>query len=341
MTFTEQDERHLWGGCQIFEDDPVIRERSEVYYLPFVQNGHWGVFDAENNIVLSTIDRWMPQQLPMGQIFTSNIRPSDVTERLPAGPQYIYGGRYTDHFGHFVIETLPRLWPLAEEGLRPGQKLIMHGDGSPDWWWRHDYVREVMGALNIRPEDIIASDRPFTIDRLTIPRASFGAQDFAHRAFSRLCRSIGEKLLEGWEPVRDWTPAYWSKTRLKHGVRRFENEPAIIEVMEREGVEIVYPEQVSFAGKLKMISSRNVITGSAMSAHHASVFTQGASRFEMLSPASVMNSNFVIIDRLNGNRARYYYPDGVREIRPADPTFLVYYELEDPAAVARELLTKL
>ena len=196
----ELTRNEIWGGCTVHEEDPIVRERHDVYYLPFAYAGHWGVFDRENRIVPSTIDYWLPDHLPMAQILESNISPSDVTETLPRGPAYIYGGRYTDHFGHYIIETLSRLWYFAEEGLQPGQKLVMHGLGAPEHWFRHDYVREVLGALNIGPEDIVHSERPFWIEHLIIPRPAFGAQEFVHQAFRRLCRNLGQKLLAGYEP---------------------------------------------------------------------------------------------------------------------------------------------
>jgi hypothetical protein len=334
-------EQTLWGACYIHEDDPFVRERTRVYYAPHVEGGPWGIFDAENQIVQSTIDYWLPERLPLRQVHSSPYLPSQVTRTLPDGPEYVYGGRYTDHFGHFLIETLSRLWPLTGTGLRRGQKLVMHGPKGPAWWWRHRYVRDVFGALNITPDDIVHADEPFWIPHLIIPRPSFGAQDFAHRAFIRLGHYIGGKLMKGRLPRPNWRPAYLAKTRLPNGVRRIMNEDRIVEVMQRAGVEIFHPERLPILEMMKLLASRSVVGGTVTSAHHLCMFVEEASRFELLSPSEHLNSNFFLFDRLNRNRAFYYHPAGVRDVTPENPTFLVYHELDDPVGVARALLRKL
>jgi capsular polysaccharide biosynthesis protein len=167
----------------------------------------------------------------------------------------------------------------------------------------YPFASAIASALGLTPNDFVFFDRPVRIRKLIVPRPSFQQQAFAHRVYGELCRRAGRALL-GDAPVRpDPRPVWLSKTRLSAGVRRWNNEGEVEGVLEKFGVEIAYPEQMTFQEQVRLFASRSVICGTAGSAFHTSIFAPNRGRRVLIHPAPVINSNFRLFDALSGDEA--------------------------------------
>ena len=327
------------GRCEIRPTDPPFEEWRDVYATPHVEEGCWGLFDRHDAPVAIAVEQGGDPLAPLRQVPESPTRHALVSETAPPG-DYVYGGRQVYHFGHFLIETLARLWPWRD-GLPPGATLVMQGDGTPDRWFAIPYVRAILGALGIGPARILHVDRPMRFDRLRVPGAAFLPGAAAHPAFVQLTRRIGERLVGPLTiAARDPRPAFFAKTRLIGGVSHLHNEAALIEALARRGVAIVHPQEMSFAEHIRFMASRRVISGWVSSAHHVSLFAPPGGRFAMLAPQHP-NSNFALIDALTGSRADYWFAEGTHNVQGRTSTFIVERVLPDPEAVALALLEKL
>jgi hypothetical protein len=325
-----------WGGHEIRSWLPEIRDFDNVYCLPFRFNDSWGVFDAENNIVLPSVDYEGTQNnVVFGQVLKSNTRFDDIVESLP-DDEYIYGGRLGWHFGHFIVETLPRLWPLLD-GKPPGLKVVFHGEFTPDHYFEsHPFTRQMFAALNIGLEDIIYCDRPFRIKRLTIPSPSFQQQSFGHTVFVRLCHAIGAKLMAGDTSGAKARPVYISKSQLTRGVTRVVNEIEFEHVLAKNGIEIIYPERLTLEDQIRLFANRRVISGTAGSFFHGSIFTPLAGRLAIISPSIAINSNYFLIDKLNNNNSSYYLADAIQHMQDEPRTFQSETRFLNPVELGKE-----
>ncbi len=325
-----------WGGVDIRHPDPAIEVVEDVYYLPVRWGGQWGVFDRNDQIVGSTVDYFLEGDHLMGQEPTSYTHYNDVEDVLPDG-EYVYGGRWNNHFGHFLTESLVRLWPFAG-GKPPGLKIVMHGDGGPQNWFADVRKAEILAGLELTADDFVHIDRPTRIRRLSVPHSSFQQQRFAHVTYGRLCRAMGERLLGGQAPALDDRPAWLSKSQLGRGVRRTINEHEVEAVLQQHGVEVVYPERFSFAELVAFFASRTCVLGTLQSGHNVSLFAPPVGRLLTLHPYFSVNTIHVKIDLLNGNDNIYLYPEGTIERSEPGQAFMVEATMPDPVGVAHELL---
>jgi hypothetical protein len=309
---------------------------ADVYATPHVEDGRWGVFHRDDAAVEAAVERGGDPLAPLRQIPESPTAYARVAEVAPKGPRYVYAGRHVYHFGHFLIETLARLWPWRE-GLPDDVVLVMHGDDTPEAWFRIAYVRTVLGALGITPGRILHIDRPLRFDRLETPGSAFLPGAAAHPAFVRLTRAIGARLAPDL-PQRPTVhrPAFFAKTRLVGGVSHLQNEPELVAELQRRGVEIVHPQEMRFVEHMRFLASRRVVSGWLSSAHHVSLFTPPG-RFALLAPERP-NANFFLIDKLTGARADYWFAEGTRNLPAQGSTFIVERRVGDPVATARALL---
>ncbi|MBE7217019.1 MAG: glycosyltransferase family 61 protein [Caulobacteraceae bacterium] len=328
---------HLRGRAELVEADPALELHRHVYATPHVEDGRWGVFDADDRPVDLAVERGLDPLLPLRQIPESPLKRMAYKAPAPAGFDYVYAGRYVHHFGHFLVETLSRLWPWAE-GPPARTRLVIHGDGSPAAWFATPYARAAFEALGLTPEHFLHVDRPLRFEALLVPGQSFLPGASAHRAFSRLTGRMGERLTAREpRPPREDRPVFFAKTRLVGGVSHLLNEQALVDRLAERGVEIAHPQAMALAQHVRFLEARPVISGWASSAHHPTLFAQAPGRFSMLSPPW-LNSNFALIDGLLGRPGDYWLADGTRSTPQPNSSFLMDRTMDDPRAVADALV---
>ncbi|MGN7124970.1 glycosyltransferase family 61 protein [Methylorubrum thiocyanatum] len=327
--------RETFGTVNLRHGDPATRTAFDVIYTPFRRNERWGIFDERKKAIEACIDYREPHYQLMYQ---APIYPDGIVN-IPWAPheRYIYGGRFNPHYGHYLVESLPRLWRLAREGLA-GRKIIMHGEGDLTWWFSYDHVRTAWGGLGLSQDDFVHFDHPVKIRELTIPLPSLQQQTYAHPVYGELCRKIGQSIIEvDSARARNTTPVFLSKTKLSGGVNIIVGEDIVEEKLAAEGVDIVHPQDLSLQEQIALFSDRETIVGTAGSAFHTSVFSSRPSRQIALSPIHSINANYVLFDKLALTETEQYYQVGSYDIG-GDERFLTRRKLADPEVAAADLI---
>jgi capsular polysaccharide biosynthesis protein len=326
-----------WGLCEIFADDPLVSQASETIYVPFNPNQAWGIFHPDGTAVMESVDRHGPDANTIGQIL---IAGSDILKDCCSsqGGTYIYGGVISLHYGHFIVNTLSRLWHHRRDVVTDA-KIIFHGPGNPDVWFERPFLKQMFAAIGIYRENILTFDRPTRISTLQIPHPSFQEQHYICSAFTKLCNNIGNHLISSAGSVRrNDRPVYLSKTAMASGVGRVVNETVIENILRAQGVEIIYPESLTLRDQMMVFVERSIVLGITGSALHTSTFIPPRSRVIALSPTDRPNSNFSLMDSANGTKSEYYYAPGTQVVTEGNDRFLTNLELRDPELIARDLL---
>ncbi|ACL58684.1 conserved hypothetical protein [Methylobacterium nodulans ORS 2060] len=323
----------IWGEATIHQSDPAVRSLRDVLYLPYSDGQIWGLYDEAGAPVKEAIDFREGVHLPPDQ-------------KLPDGPLHInlghaitapciYVGRINLHYGHFLINTLPRFWAL-EQFRRPGMPILCHSAIPVDGLFSVPFLRSAFSLLNLSPSDFVLSDRPTGISEIIVPSPSIEEQHAGYRAYSRMCRIMGEKAISSCHSEPSEKPVYFSKSKLTSAVGVIINEDEIENEMKKNGIDIVYPEALSFVEQVGLMACRKNIMGTAGSFLHTSIFAPHR-RVTCLNVTREINSNFTIIDSLACNSAAYFYPPTL-EIRENQDGFLTARYLPDAADVARNMI---
>ncbi len=324
----------LWGASALREDDPDLEVFDDVLYLPYRHEGRWGLFDGHGALIRAATDWRGPQNQTIDQI--PEI-PDDAGPAAQADDaELIYAGRFNPHFGHFLVETLPRLWWLARRDRR-GRKLLMHGDGDPAGWFARGFAAGIWRALGLAPADLAVFARPTRLRRVIVPAPSLQQQSFVHEVFGLLCRNIGGAMLRDADLTPSPTPVYLSKSRLDLGVHVFANEEALEARLGASRIEIVHPETLTLAEQVRLFETRPAILGTTGSAFHASIFARATPRQITLSPHREINSNFALFDHVSGNRTEHYHQPGTADLGPSERHHARHL-LPDPTGAADALL---
>lgn len=311
--------REVWGTSERSDALPELRFAQDALYLP----GAGGGLFAEGRS-LHGPDRAVPE--PYAGAAPGSLEPAPART-------YLYLGPLITHYGHFIIETLSRLWPLLIwDG--PPPILLCHRSGAEAE--EPAFIGEMLAGLGIPPSGLVSFDRPVRIAHVAIPEASFHERARVHAIFGELCRQIGRPHWSSDQVDTAGGLVYLSKSRLVAGMGRLVNEAAVTDELARCGVGIVYPEELDFPGKIRLLAAQRVIMGTAASAFHTAAFSAPERRIVGLNWAHHVNANFPLFDDLAGTRARYYWVLGTR-YAPVE-NFGIGWTIPEPERVAHELL---
>ncbi len=328
----------IWGGTEVRENSPEVERHTDVVYVPpsADPSGGWGIFARDGRLIRATgYFRGPVRHLPMQSEQTS----LDCGGVLADAPHsdYIYGGLMHAHYGHFILSTLSRLWHIVDHGIGT-TKILWNADDDPARIFETPHIGYLLRALGLSPDHFVVFHEPTRIGRLVVPHASFEELNFVHPAFARLTQHIGREALRSRPAMRSTRPAYISKTRLQSGVWHIVNEQALEDELERNGVDIVHPEQLSHTEQIALFAEREVVAGPLGSAFHTSAFVEGGARLVAFSRFNEIVSNYLLADAACGTQAEYLFPDAGFMQVPSDGGFALNTVIEHPKQFATELL---
>jgi len=245
--------------------------------------------------------------------------------------EYVYVGLMNPHYGHFLVNSLSRLWWLQNADL-PASKLLCHCPAHPQSLAGIDFIASILSLLNIDINILeVFSDRT-RIKNVIIPQTSFQEQYAIHKDFRSLCLSIGMRV-SGYS-TETKRMIYISKSKLRQGVGIIEAEAELEHEAMQLGCDIIHPENIPFREQIRLISSSSVIIGTVGSALHTTIFCPGGKTIIGLNPGQDVNSNFQLIDILTGNDVYYFAPMDGQMQHVSSGQFLTTHRPADPSRLA-------
>ncbi|WP_082979462.1 DUF563 domain-containing protein [Labrys sp. WJW] len=324
-----------WNTTEAKVGDPAIAHVAEAIFTPMVAFGKWGVFDLQGAIIRDATDYKGPQSEDLVQIPQMPCALGDVIDRGTSN--VIFGGRINLYYGHFLFETLPRLWSIARHGLA-GRKILVQAQWPMDQWFDRHFVQVFLSALGIERSDIIQCTQPEIYHDVEIPLPCLRQNAWVHSQATRdLFVKIGSRILEGIPERPVENPVYISKTKLPHKISGIINEIEIENILRAAGVDIVYPESMSLKDQLVLFRDRKTILGTVGSAFHSAGFAQSRARQVMVAHGARVNPNYGLLDIAFNSRTEYYYTDLIVEAGKTSDTGYALH-CKDTRAVAESLL---
>ena len=255
--------------------------------------------------------------------------------------EYIYIGHIHDHYGHFILSTVSRLWHKIF--LETDLKIIYSSTTNFEDQLNKPIVSAVLDATGISRDRFVRFDEPKKLRKVYIPAPAFEESNFAHQVMSDFCNGIGEKIASHYISHTQNVPLFLSKAKLKTGVRKIINEQEIVYELERLGIEVAYPEELNIGEQIALWYNRKNIVAFSGSALHTSLFAPG-NRVVSLNYDKHINSSFLLCDTINRSDASYYYfGDGAIQhlgpssVRNHDIGFSSEELATDPIMLARQI----
>ena len=325
------------GGKQLRSDEPDMSVYRNAVYNP-VQNFYdldptWGLYSTDGLLIEQAAYR-RREGLLIGQSETIGDAQSGIVDTCT--DECLYIGPIHTHYGHYLVTSLARLWPLLK---RPGRKVLVHSHVRIEDFLALPFIQETLTAMGISKSDIVMPTTKTRFTSVVVPSPSFQELSFSYLIHGDVCRHISRTLC-GQIHDRSTIPVFLSKMYLNTGVWKFSNEAQLIEKLQRYRLQIAYPEMMTFRDQLAFFNRHANISGAAGSALHTSLFAQAPVNVIGLYHSPDIASNFALCDLIAGNTSRYLYMPN-REIQFDYPGFHYGVKIEGVEGIADELFERI
>lgn len=210
----------------------------------------------------------------------------------------LFGGCLVDHYGHFLIDSMSRLWARHEYPRLP--ILFM----KPQSWRDHPaYGREIFGELGLL-DRIVTVDEPTVFREVICPGTAF---EYRWRVFSvadephtAVTRGIGRARRRTWP-----RPVYLTRSGLSTSLRKSEAEPELEAELSRRGIDIIRVETLPLSDQIGLFEQAPLILGTMGSAFHTSLFPlRSKASLGMLTWARG-TENYLLVDAVKQHSSHY------------------------------------
>lgn len=222
------------------------------------------------------------------------------TDAVPARriDDAVYAGFLFGHFGHFLLESLGRLWLELLDDRTPVVWIAGTCDRFTPW------MVELLDLLGVGGERVIvdATSGPLEIDELLVPDRGFEVQRYLHPWFaSRLAR---------WDAHPDPRASVWLSRTALGPLAGVDDESRIEARLARKGWTIVHPEHLSVAEQIDVLAGARHLAGIEGSAFHSLLMVNGfGGTIDVLTRHD--SSNFeVIAEQMGWDQVRHALPGG-------------------------------
>jgi len=173
-----------------------------------------------------------------------------------------YTGKLSKHYGHFLIESISRLW----------------------FYFRHSHIRHVCFNKNIdlnrhvfrkrflkklsMLDNMGFFSRNTMFKKIIVPEPSFVNKYKAHS-----CHALAPETVAANQDFRfKGRLAYLSRRKLPDEKGKIKGERTIEKMVKKNGGDVYYPERLSFEKQIEIVNSYRIIAGCKGSALHTLLF---------------------------------------------------------------------
>jgi capsular polysaccharide biosynthesis protein len=215
----------------------------------------------------------------------------------------LYLSSYFNHWGHFLTESLSRLWARAAHPELRHLAVCFAGLSRPR---EQDINPAAFFHAPSAEMRFIEARAPARLAKCFVPAPSFINRACAHRAHLLAPREIAEAYLAGEARTASDQPVYLSRARIANGGRVINNEAEVETLLAKAGVTIVHPERLTLREQIVLFNTRKTFIGCVGSAFHTTMFAlAGPGLTTHVLSQKWHNRNCLMMDAIVGNASHY------------------------------------
>ncbi len=215
----------------------------------------------------------IPQAVHYNGVAFSQSLPTSYVERLRSAGRVevrqpvLFGGILFNHFGHFLAESLGRLYAYQRLADLDPFILFHAPTGRPRYLERDNFIHQVLTGFGIPLKRVIFDDRILELRQAVVPRQQYGF-GFLHRPDTSFC-----DFLRSFRIARAWPKGlsgggriYVSRSDLRRRGSQI-GEELFSGFLEEQGYQVFYPERHTLAEQLTVYAHADKLIfseGSAM-----------------------------------------------------------------------------
>ena len=282
-----------------------------------------GVYEDNKLEPLSTLTRcWAGSQTAR----TASYKSLPLVTKKISGDA-VFGGYLFAHFGHFMLESMSRIWWAIDNNFKGPIIFQVIGTQIPD------FVRTILSLAELNPIFIMSNDC-LEIERLIVPEAALVERAWAHCKFLSPFEKIYKNIMQN---------SYSQKSQFLYvlrgsGVRPVSGEHKVILALKSCGFDVLDPTTASIEDQILAFANAKVIVGCIGSAMHNIVYAKNAKKVIYLARSNSVSPSYPIIDRCIGTFESSYIYSALPSSFPVDsPLFKFQIDADTCLSMLSEL----
>ncbi|MBF0860292.1 glycosyltransferase family 61 protein [Gluconobacter sp. LMG 31484] len=289
---------------RIFSEPPALYSYHNVLFIPQSPIGidkKSGLYDSHGNLINQAA-------IFSGEENNLHIHVQEYKTRLsfhdeyPEFESFFWGGYFSDHYGHFLIETLPRLMRYSFIKYEKNIKIIFLSKNSKETLIKIKWVKYFLDLLEIDFDDIFIPLFPIKIKKIEFCSDYISEQNYANKNTNRIFSHFFKKENKS---ANENKFAYISRKNLMSGTHKIQNEEKLENILSRFGVSIFYSEELSVPEQINIIKNYKC-AGFLGSFFHNCLFSSNKVEFLCISYGEKINMNYSLIDFISNASGDYY-----------------------------------
>jgi hypothetical protein len=334
----------IHGRTKLFEERPNISIERNALYMPTYGANHAegraaGLFKTTGKLIFEASRFRGPEPHNIGSPISTSFD-ARMAKNVFSEPLF-YMGQFANHYGHFLVDTLCRLWAYRRSE-KSVFKILYHGnDNASDFLNSNHYMKTIFNSLGITEDSFIKFDEPTIISEVFVPEPAFEELSFVFAEFAQFFNMLGDLICpKKFNQVLSDKPIYLTKSNVKSGVSRFVNEGDFVELLLKSGIEVISPESLSLIEQINLFRTRSVVTGLVGSALHTSIFVPSRNYLAVNYHDTVW-SNQLLFDKANKNVGFHICPDEESFNSGPDSFFGNNFHMKNPQKLVDGFLRRL
>ena len=277
-------------------DDPVeVRENPAIWQgrsatiLPLRRDPGFGLLFGKGGVVDEN-GEYVPLSAIPGRVEGSY--PAETAEYRDE--KVVYCGYLVNHWGHFLIEAVTRLWYFLENDSTI-DKYVFFVDENEE--------REIKGNYRLFLELLKIWDKLEIINKPTRYRAVLVPELGIHmrKAYTPKLLRVFDTVADNVVPQPDWdTPEkiYFSRSQFKKGQPFEFGFDSLDDFYAKNGYTILYPEKVPLDRMIHYIRNAKVVASLSGSLPHNMLFARNGQTVEIVERLVISDDNQTDVNRM-------------------------------------------
>lgn len=260
--------------------------------LPLDSSGELNacVMTANNEPVGYSIEDYDPEMPFTNMYLTPDFEDATV----------LYGGYFNRHWGHFLVDVLPQLWPLFGENAPQVDKIVFVAANAIDMANVSANILACFKLLGVSEKVEIIS-KPRSYSRIIVPGKAFLPRQRAATEALNVYNAIvnkAERVCASTKSAGMHRRLYLSRKHLAKSKLNEPNSDWLDGFFEENGFKVIYPEKIPLEQTIGLIRNAEIVAAMSGTLPHNMVFARPGQQLWIIEKTAITNNFQPGIDSL-------------------------------------------
>lgn len=259
--------------------------------------------------LLSTKTISLPEHISQGavlqELMGGGILSDNFDETIQFSGRTLYGGYFRPHWGHFLVNTMGRIWPMFTTLYSHFDQIVFFAD-SP-----HYSASNIITALGRNFEQFIQLadlegkikiiNKPAIFEELIVPENSIVRFQHYSKEYMLVMEKVKENALKNKSNLKYPKKIFFTRTQLKKSEINEINGDVLDNFFRDNGFDIISPEKISLIELINYMAHAEHIASICGTLAHNFVFAPKGCQLTIIERHPFINISQQMISKSSGS----------------------------------------